>query len=198
MGIWAALIAWLERNRGYVIIILVALVIGGGSLLASRRQEPKTLSIQIPTVVANPTPIPLIKVHIGGAVVSPGVYTFKAGDRVEDAVTAAGGFTAEANRDSLNLAARLLDGQQIIIPKLGEPTPTPSASAKGTPVPSKISINTGSLADLESLPGIGPVTAQKIVDYRLQNGPFKRPEDLVDLKLVPASVFDKLKELITY
>jgi competence protein ComEA len=188
----------LERNRGYILIILIALVIGGGSLLASRRQEPKPLSIQVPTVASNPTPSPLIKVHIGGAVVSPGVYTFKAGDRVEDAVTAAGGFTAEANRDSLNLAARLLDGQQIIISKLGEPTPTPSASGRGTPTPSKININTASLPELESLTGIGPVTAQKIVDYRLQNGPFKRLEDLLDLKLVPASTFDKIKEMITY
>ena len=188
----------LERNRGYILIILIALVIGGGSLLASRRQEPKPLSIQVPTVAPNPTPSPLIKVHIGGAVVSPGVYTFKAGDRVEDAVTAAGGFTAEANRDSLNLAARLLDGQQIIISKLGEPTPTPSASGRGTITPSKININTASLPELESLTGIGPVTAQKIVDYRLQNGPFKRLEDLMDLKLVPASTFDKIKEMITY
>jgi len=184
--------AWLERYKSHIFVALIALIVVGGGVLASRRPQYKPLEIQMPT--PSPTVEPLIKVHIAGAVLNPGVYTLKDGDRVADAIAAAGGFTEDANRDALNLAARLADGQKIAVPRLGEPTPVSASNGEAT---GKVNINTATQAQLEALPGIGPVTAQRIIDFRTRNGPFKRLEDLKDQKLVPASTFEKIKDKIT-
>lgn len=184
--------AWLERYKGHIFAALIALLVVGGGVLASRRPQPKPLEIQMPT--PSPTVEPIIKVHVAGAVLNPGVYTLKDGDRVADAIAAAGGFTADANRDALNLAARLADGQKIAVPRLGEPTPAASSDDTAT---GKVNINMATQAQLEALPGIGPVMAQRIIEFRNKNGPFKRIEDLRDQKLVPASTFEKIKDKIT-
>lgn len=184
---------WLERYKGYILMAILVLIVVGAGVLTAQRPGPKPLEIHVPTPTS--TTNPTIKVHVGGAVARPGVYALQAGDRVNDAVTAAGGFAEDANRDGINLAARLSDGQQIVIPKMGDAA-TSAAPPTGSS-PGKVNINTASLSDLDTLPGIGPVTGQKIIDYRTKNGPFQRLEDLKDLKLVPASTFDKLKDLIT-
>jgi competence protein ComEA len=183
--------AWLDRYKGLVVATLVVAVIAGGGLVAARQSSPAPLTIQ--TAAATPGAAGIIKVHVTGEVARPGVYTFKNGDRVEDAVAAAGGPTADGVPNALNLAARLVDGQQVIVPRAGEPT----AAAASPAASRRVSINTATLAELDTLPGIGPATGQKILDYRTRNGPFQRIEDLLDLKLVPASTFDNLKDLIT-
>lgn len=185
--------AWLERYKGHIFAALIALILVGGGVLASRRPQPKPLEIQIPT--PSPTVERVIRVHIAGAVVNPGVYTLKDGDRVTDAIAAAGGFTEDANRDALNLAARLADGQKITVPRMGEPTPV---AGPGEETQGKVNINTATQAQLEALPGIGPVTAQRIIEFRTRNGPFKSLEDLKIQKLVPASTFEKIKDKITF
>lgn len=185
--------AWLERYKGYILVAILVLIVVGGGVLTAQRPGPKPLEIQAPTVT--PTIQLTIKVYVSGEVANPGVYAFKSGDRVDDAVAAAGGFTPEANRNGINLAARLSDGQQIIVPKTGENAP--SAVSPGGSLPAKVNINTATLAELDTLPGIGQVTGQKILDFRAKNGPFQRLEDLKDQKLVPASTFDKIKDLIT-
>jgi competence protein ComEA len=187
---------WLDRYKGYVLVALAALVLTGGAVLAIRRPETSPLAVRTP--LASPTVAPLLRVHVSGAVAISGVYSFRNGDRVEDAVAAAGGFTAEANPDGINLAARLADGQQVMIPRKGDPPTSLPASSTGSGAPSrKISINSGSLAELAVLPGIGPVTGQKIIDFRVKNGPFLKLEDLTENKLVPASTYEKIKDLIT-
>ncbi len=119
---------WLDRYKGYVLMALAALVLMGGVALATRR--PDTVPLAVRTPPASPTVAVLLRVHVSGAVANVGVYSFRVGDRVEDAVAAAGGFTAEANPDGINLAARLADGQLVVIPKKGEPsTSLPSAGA---------------------------------------------------------------------
>ncbi len=183
---------WLDRYKGYVLVALAALVLMGGVALATRRPETSPLAVRTP--LASPTVAPLLRVHVSGAVASGGVYSFRVGDRVEDAVAAAGGFTAEANPDGINLAARLADGQQVVIPKKGDP---PSSLISGGTATRKVSINSASLAELDILPGIGPVTGQKIIDFRTKNGPFLKLEDLTENKLVPSSTFEKIKDLIT-
>lgn len=182
---------WLDRYKGLVVVAFLVVIIAGVSLLVTRQSAPAPLTVQ--TAAPTPTPPVPIKVHVTGAVTNPGVYTFKVGDRVEDAIAAAGGPTADGDPNALNLAARLADGQQVAVPRAGEPAPVTSTAA----APRRVSINAATLAELDTLPGIGPVTGQKILDYRLRNGPFQRIEDLVDLKLVPASAFDKIKDLIT-
>jgi len=114
---------------------------------------------------------------------------------VKEAIAAAGGVTAEANLDAINLAERLQDGQRLHVPKRGETvTPAPTAMSGS---PGRININTATLSELDTLKGIGPVTAQKIIDYRTKNGPFKRLEELVEAKLLSKSLFDSLKDQLT-
>ncbi|MDP3046427.1 MAG: ComEA family DNA-binding protein [Chloroflexota bacterium] len=185
---------WLDRYKGYVLVALAALVLMGGVALATRRPETSPLAVRTPP--ASPTVAVLLRVHVSGAVANVGVYSFRVGDRVEDAVAAAGGFTAEANPDGINLAARLADGQQVVIPKKGEP-PTSLLGTGAGAATRKVSINSASLAELDVLPGIGPVTGQKIIDFRTKNGPFLKLEDLTEQKLVPSSTYEKIKELIT-
>jgi competence protein ComEA len=185
---------WLDRYKGHILVALAALVLTGGAALAIRRPETSPLAVRTP--LASPTVAPLLRVHVSGAVASAGVYSFRNGDRVEDAVAAAGGFTAEANPDGINLAARLADGHQVVIPKKGEP-PNPLGGTGAGAATRMVSINSASLSELDILPGIGPVTGQKIIDFRTKNGPFLKLEDLIENKLVPSSTYDKIKDLIT-
>ena len=128
----------------------------------------------------------------------PGVYPFRDGERVEDALKAAGGALADADLSRLNLAQRLRDEGYIVVPRVGE-TPVAGSSSSGSSSSGqsgKININTATLAQLDALPGIGATYAQRIVDYRAKNGPFQKVSDLADMKLIPQSTLDKIKDLI--
>lgn len=141
-------------------------------------------------------------VHLAGAVRRPGVYRLPAGSRVGDAVAAAGGFAptvdAVASEQQLNLAAPVEDGSKIVVPKRG----TGPASAPDAPLATAstgaglIDVNRAPQSQLEELPGIGPVTAKKIVDARTE-APFRTVEELRDRKVVGSSTFDKIRELVT-
>lgn len=137
-----------------------------------------------------------IVVDVEGAVESPGVYHVNSESRVQDAVIAAGGLSAQADREwvekNINLAAKLKDGVKIYIPPLRQGF-VGQASTLGEMSSNLININTASQGELESLPGIGPVTAQKIIEGR-QYGSI---EDLLDKKIVKSSVFEKIKEKIS-
>lgn len=124
--------------------------------------------------------------HAAGAVARPGVYKVPPGARVSDLLDAAGGPVADADVDQLNLAAPVADGERVYVPKRGE-TPQPvagaasAAAAGGTPT-GPINLNTATLEQLDSLPGVGPATAQAILDYRSQHGRFKSVEELLDVR----------------
>ena len=155
-----------------------------------------------------PTQAP-IAVHIIGAVPRPGLYQFIEGARVQDAIDAAGGLLASADVASINLAALLEDGQQLNIPyKAGEepaesfstqdelvlPTEESTSEVENTEL---ININTATLEELDSLPGIGPSIAQRIIDYRDENGPFNTIEDIQNVSGIGPATFDDIKDLIT-
>src|SRR5262245_756698 len=108
-----------------------------------------------------------VVVHVAGAVGRPGVYRLPAGSRVTDAVRRAGGFVTRANEDAINLAARLSDGQQVVVPRSGggPASATPAAGQTGP-----ISLGSATVEQLDQVEGIGPVTAQKIIEYRDQHG----------------------------
>lgn len=151
-----------------------------------------------------PDPLPVV-VHLTGGVTQPGVYTLPAGSRLQAAVDAAGGFLPEADAQAVNLAAPLQDGQKVTIPTLA-PTVAPLSRGPGetgiplpTPVPTSglINLNTASQAELETLPGIGPVTAQKIIQYRQEHGPFQKIEDILDVPGIGEKTFEAIKDLIT-
>jgi competence protein ComEA len=135
-------------------------------------------------------------VDVAGAIPKPGVYEFPEGSRVKDAVEAAGGFLAEADKSTINLAAPLEDGQRLDIPFLAgtEPlgaVPTQEVQAE------LIDINTADVDTLSTLPGIGPTLAQRIVDYRDTYGPFFFIEDLMNVEGISAATFENIKDLIT-
>jgi competence protein ComEA len=169
-----------------------------------------------------PSPLPLV-VQVSGAVKQPGVCQLSPGSRVQDALEAAGGPLDGADISALNLAAPVQDGERIEVPaaevRLASPpqdsapgfagsraqtgvevgpmtTPTPQGAAL-PPSTGKINLNTAGQAELESLPGIGPALAQRILDYREQSGPFKTIEDIQKVKGIGPGIFAKIKDLIT-
>ena len=145
-----------------------------------------------------PTEKPIV-VHITGAVPRPGVYALPKGARVQDVISAAGGFLADAQKTDINLAALLEDGQKLDIPYMEGASPvmvTPGVEVI-TNTTELININTASQAELESLPGIGPTTAQKIIEYRDANGPFVAAEDIINVSGIGPGTYERIKDLIT-
>jgi competence protein ComEA len=140
--------------------------------------------------------VPQVIVQVGGAVAHPGLYSLPAGSRVEDAIRAAGGYSPDVDPRQaelrLNLAAKLSDAQSIVVPRVGESASAAATSAAGGP----IDLNTATAEQLDSLPGIGPVTAAKIIAARAEQ-PFASVDDLVDRKIVSASTLAKLRDLVT-
>lgn len=135
-----------------------------------------------------------VVVHVAGAVQRSGVYRLNDGDRVVDAVAAAGGMAANAEPDAINLAARLVDGQRVYVPKVGEAVPqVGDAGAPSGP----LDLNTASEEQLDDLPGVGPATAAAIVAHRETNGPFGSVDDLGDVRGIGPAKLDSLRPLVT-
>jgi competence protein ComEA len=183
--------------------VMAGFALAGLLFFVSRAPAGAPISLQ-----PAPTKEP-IAVHVIGAVPRPGLYEFAEGARVQDAINAAGGLLASAAVESLNLAARLEDGQQLIIPyTAGEEPANDGGSDDGLNLPGAteepssggdgelININTASLEELDSLPGIGPTIAQRIIDYREANGPFQTIEDIMNVSGVGPSTFDQIKDKI--
>ena len=144
--------------------------------------------------------VPLkIKVDVEGQVLNPGVYSLNADSRVQDALIAAGGLTSDANRNAINLAAKLIDGQKIYVPAVGESVssygnnPNQGSTLNSGDISGLISINSATEAQLDSLPSIGPVTAQKIINGR----PYSSIEEILSKKAVGKATFGKIKDLIS-
>jgi competence protein ComEA len=178
-----------DRLRWPLSLVLSALILVGGTLSLTQPSPP-------PLEVVVPTPVPReVKVYVSGAVARPGVYRVEEGDRVEDALLAAGGASIDADMARLNLASRLHDGMHLQVPFV--------QSEEGAALPASggeealINLNTAPLALLDTLPGVGPVTANRIIDHRSNVGPFQRIEELLETKIVNASTFDKIKGRIT-
>lgn len=155
--------------------------------------------------VAAPT---TIVVDVAGAVVNPSVVTLAQGARVNDAIAAAGGLLPEADASKINRAAPLADGAQVFVPLQGEEatsgadaaaagaTGTTGSETSGSAAPSPVNINSAGLDELDALPGIGPSTAQSIIDDRTQNGPFVSVEDIMRVSGIGEKKFEKLSSLI--
>jgi competence protein ComEA len=132
-------------------------------------------------------------VHVVGAVRRPGLFRLVEGSRVADAVARAGGPTAKAELSAVNLAAPLADGQQVVVPVRDAAAAAGAGPAAGT----KVSLGAATVEQLDELPGIGPVTAQKIVDWRAAHGPFRSVEDLDDVPGIGPARIEQLRELVT-
>lgn len=198
--------SWLERYRGYILIVLLNLVVLGGMFFFLRRPEPEPITIQPPAPTATPLPTPTprpLRVYISGAVTHPDVYELPHDSIVKDAIEAAGGPTGEADLNRINLARRVHDEEQIYVPQKGEeslpvsPLSDPSLSSPSGPGGGKVNINVATAEELDTLPGVGPSIAQRIIDYRVANGPFQSIEDIKNVKGIGDATFDKLKDKIT-
>jgi len=190
---------WVGRYRVVLAAAILTVIAVSLAVLFVRRPDPPRIVVQEPitkpVVAASPQVPARLVVHLSGEVIAPGVYTLPVGARVDDALKAAGGPSEVGDVHRLNLAARLADGQQIVIPKRTDPLF--SAVATGpSPSPARLNINTASVSELDRLPGVGPVTAQRIVAYREQNGPFHQLEQLRAANLVNSATFEKIKDLI--
>ena len=179
--------------------LLTLLVIGSIYLVSS---QPRGNPILLPTM---PPPLPL-KVYVTGAVTNPGVYSIPRLSRVESAIQAAGGFLKTANTQSINLAAKLIDGEEIVVPSMNQtpittiPNSKPNPTQTAQTLPSSqnpLDINTATQDQLDELPGIGSSKAQQIISYRQQNGPFQKIDDLQNVPGIGPGIFEKIKDLIT-
>ncbi|MDH5506043.1 MAG: ComEA family DNA-binding protein [Anaerolineae bacterium] len=186
------------KNGWHQLILGILSGLLGAGLLNLAFGAPRGQAISL---LPPPSPSP-VRVHVSGAVKHPGVYALEAGSRVEDAIQAAGGMLGSANPQSLNLAAPLEDGAKIIVAYIATPAPPNSSVDSNAPTvraaPSyPININTATLEDLDSLPGIGPVKAQAIIDYRQNHGPFTSIDQILKVPGIGAAIYELIKDLIT-
>lgn len=195
----------LSRAELVALIGVVAITVAGAGTWYLR-SLPKPVEVRAsperppaPAPGATPSPAAVILVDVAGWVRRPGVYEFTEGSRVIDAVQAAGGARPGAFLQSLNLAAPLVDGTQILVPKEGAPPPAPVGGEVGGGVSTGglVNVNTATAIDLETLPGVGEVIAQAIVDYRTQNGPFSSVDQLLDVTGIGDATLENIRELVT-
>jgi competence protein ComEA len=181
-----------KKLLALVFVVICALATMVGTLSSSGSQTISSPSIY-PTgsaVVHSPT----FYVHVVGRVKVPGVYELEVGSRLFDAVVAAGGFMDDADQASVNLARPLSDGEQLIILKLGDQS---NNSGSHSGANAQISLNRASESELESLPGVGPALANRIIDWRTANGGFKRKEDLLQVGGIGSKLFASLEKLVS-
>jgi competence protein ComEA len=182
-------INWLQKYQLLVAagaFLLLAAVFAASLVL---NDQPPPLELRPGSGLPPGTPI---KVHVVGSVLAPGVYDLREGDRVADAIEAAGGPSEDAAIDGLNLARRLRDGEQLQVPS-SQRTIVVRSLAPGE----KLDINNASAALLETLPGIGPTYARRIVDSRAVDGPYQTVDELLQRRVIPASTLEGIRGLIT-
>lgn len=208
----------MERGlRGKVVALGAAVVLcAGGSLLGSSPQD--TAVVPVPVAGTSAVQTQGVKVYVSGAVVNPGLYEIPAGSRATAAIAAAGGMTLEANPDKVNLAKLLKDGMQVNVPRLSarqlreqavpinadaaaeaavsntlDPVKTAAESGRGTAkAGGKVRLNTATAAELTALPGVGDITAQRILEYRAAYG-FASIEDVMKVKGIGKAKFSKMQ-----
>ena len=156
-----------------VLLVLAVRHFGGGA--GAGAAAPVVAPIRIPS---RPAAAKLVVVDVAGDVRRPGLYRLRSGSRVQDALIAAGGATRKAQLDAVNLAAPVADGEQIVVPGSGVGGAAAASSPAGSSPSAPLDLNSATLEQLEALPGIGPVTAQKIIDYRTQHGAFHAVSEL--------------------
>ncbi len=175
-----------------ILALLGSLLIGLGFLLPNLKNEKKPIVIENPNQSSKAESI---KVDIEGAIKNPGVYSLNLGARIQDVISAAGGFTDQTDSDwltkNINLAAVVADGEKIYINAIGEAAADPEVKSAQTQ--GKININTASSSQLDTLPGVGEKTSAKIIDNR----PYKSVNDLLSKKVVGNSTFNKIKDLVS-
>lgn len=186
----------ISRRQGITLVLGVAVAL----LLAVRwlghsapAATPAPVAVRVQG--ASQTARPKLIVHVAGAVREPGLYRLRDGSRVADALARAGGATRKANLEAVNLAAPLVDGEQVLVPRSGPAGVAASGVGSAQPA-GPVSLSAATVEQLDELPGVGPVTAQKIVDYRSLHGTFRSVDDLDAVPGIGPARIDALKGLV--
>lgn len=196
----------LNRRQTLVLglVLLAALAVAGTRLARTGTAQRSPAAAPLRALKARPAPASAIVVDVVGAVRRPGLYRLLDGARIADAVRRAGGATRRAELAALNLAAPLVDGMQVVVP--ARPAGGAAAAAGQADVASapagvgptaKVSLATATVEQLDALPGIGPVTAQKIVDWRTTHGPFRSVDALDEVPGIGPARIEQLRDLVT-
>ncbi|MEI6688252.1 MAG: ComEA family DNA-binding protein [Thermoleophilia bacterium] len=143
-----------------------------------------------------PAPVDQLVVYVTGAVRKPGVYQLPDGKRIIDAIEKAGGVTPKADAVTVNLAALLIDGEQILVPEAFAPGAGAAPTGAGPAVAGVVHLNSADVSALDELPGVGPATAQRIIDWREQNGGFRTVDDLEQVPGIGPAKLDALRDLV--
>jgi len=189
-------------------LLLVVLALVGQRLAQAGAVDAGSAQVVAPLETIERAPArPVLVVHVVGAVRRPGLYRLPDGARVADAVERAGGAARGAELSALNLAAPLVDGVQVLVPRRAEAatasggSPAHAGSPSGAGAPSagapRVSLSSATAAELDALPGVGPVTAQKIIDYRAAHGPFRSVDDLDAVPGIGPARIEQLRDLVT-
>ncbi len=195
--------SWSLAVKGAVIAVVLLLLVAVGGLLPKKEEAVEETEVVVTTVLAEKTEVSttqetVIFVDVKGAVKNPGVYQMKVGDRVKDALEAAGGLTAEADSQKVNLAKRIEDQMVIVVPKVGEEAEEipAGATSKEEAKEGKVNINTATVEELKTLKGVGEKKAEAIIEYRKKNGSFQTKEDLMKVRGIGKKLFESFQERI--
>ncbi len=183
----------LERNQIFILALAVLLFAAALLTVSLQDSAAKPIAFESGSRLADGTPI---RVHVSGEVVRPGVYDLLEGERVIDAIDEAGGATASADPDAINLARRLRDGEQLVVPSRSA-SRTASSIAPLLASGELVNVNTATEAQLDELPGIGEAYSRRIVDSRSVDGPFNSLDELVSRKALPAATLEKIRDRLT-
>ncbi|HXY17093.1 MAG TPA: ComEA family DNA-binding protein [Gaiellaceae bacterium] len=191
----------LTRRQALVLglALLAVLALAGTRLARTGATAAPHVSARLSALRAAPAPRTQVVVDVVGAVRHPGLYRLRDGDRISNAIARAGGPTPHADLAAVNLAAPLVDGTQIVVPALAGGPGGASAAPGALPVQpaGKVSLGSATVEQLDALPGVGPVTAQKIVDWRTAHGPFRSVDALDDVPGIGPAKVAQLKDLVT-
>ena len=188
-----------RRAAAYAFAVLLLLAIGGRFALDGEdgRARPEPSGAPATTLAAETAPVRTLFVHVVGAVRKPGLYRLREGSRTSDAIRKAGGAKPRAALELVNLASPVADGQQVVVPARGDPGQSTAAAGSAASAPGqKIRLNSATLEQLDTLPGVGPVTAQKILDYRIEHGAFQTVEELDAVPGIGPARLEELKTLV--
>jgi competence protein ComEA len=181
-----------RRLAAGALVLVLVLVLGGRHLL--RAGTPTSAAPVAAAVPIRADAGPVLVVHVVGAVRRPGLYRFPSRSRVADAVARAGGATRRADLALVNLAAPLADGTQVVVPVKAPAGGAPAGGSAATPA-GPVHLNVATLEQLDALPGVGPVTAQKILDYRQKHGAFSSLDELDAIPGIGPARIEQLRDV---
>lgn len=195
--------SWSLSAKAAVVGGILLILVGVGGLFSKREESVEGTTVVETTMLVEKTEVSttqgtVIFVDIKGAVKNPGVYQMKVGDRVKDALDAAGGLTDEADSQKVNLAKRLEDQMVIVVSKVGEEAEEipAGATSKEEAKEGKVNINTATVEELKTLKGVGEKKAEAIIEYRKKNGSFQTKEDLMKVRGIGKKLFESFQERI--